>query len=92
MDSVNKLRVEKSEDSPKGRMEGLMPLRPRIAEISCSRLKFEPGDRILVRVYNKLDRDQERKLRRSIQRWAGTDVEVLIYNAMEMEVAIDKAR
>jgi hypothetical protein len=65
-------------------------VRPRIADVQCSRLKFEAGDRVLVRTYHTLSRDEERKLRKSIQRWAGVEVEVLIYNANQMEIEVDK--
>lgn len=66
--------------------------RPQIADVSCSKIQFEPGDRILVRVYQELDRGQIFRLRRSIQKWAGVEVEVLIYNANQMEIAIEKGR
>jgi len=72
-----------------------VPLRrppPQIADVRCSRLAFEPGDRVLVRTYRKLEPDERRRLRRAVQRWAGEDVEVLIYDATEMEVTIDKRR
>jgi len=64
--------------------------RPRIADVQCSRLQFQPGDRILVRVHARLDKDQTRKLRKSITKWAGCEVEVLIYNAMEMDISVEQ--
>jgi len=64
--------------------------KPGIADVQCSRLKFEPGDSILVRTYHKLDKDQKRKLQKSIQRFAGVEVEVFIYNCLEMDIEIDK--
>ena len=67
-----------------------MAVRPRIADVKCSRLQFEPGDRILVRTYYNLDRDQTSKLRKSITKWAGCEVEVLIYNATEMDIQVEK--
>ncbi len=67
-----------------------MAVRPRIADVKCSRLQFEPGDRILVRVYHKLDWDQTSKLRKSITKWAGCEVEVLIYNATEFDIQVEK--
>ena len=66
------------------------PLRPNLAEVHCERLKFEAGDRILVNVYTNLDKDQKRRLRRAITKWAGEDVEILIVNRLEMEVTIIK--
>jgi hypothetical protein len=48
---------------------------PRIAEVQCSRLQFQPGDRVLARTTHRLDPAEQRKLRKSILRWAGCEVE-----------------
>jgi len=66
--------------------------RQRIADVQCSRLKFEPGDRLLVRVYTKLDVEQKKRLKKSIQKWAGTDVEILIFDAFTMEIEVEKSQ
>jgi len=63
---------------------------PRVANIQCSRLKFQPGDRILVRSFHRLDEDQQRHLRRSIQKWAGCEVEVLVICTTDMDIEIDR--
>lgn len=63
---------------------------PRLADVQCSRLTFEPGDRVLVRSYHKLSKDEKRKLRRTIRKWAGCEVEVLIYDANVMEVQVEQ--
>jgi len=63
---------------------------PKIADVQCSRLVFQPGDRIIVRVQVNLDSDQYRKLRKSVQKWAGCEVEVLIINVMIMDLEIQK--
>lgn len=70
-----------------------IPLRhpnPKLADVQCSRLVFQPGDRILVRTYRRLDNDQKRKLRKSILKWAGVEVEILIYDATQTEITIEK--
>lgn len=67
-----------------------MAVRPRIAEVSCSRIQFQPGDRVLVRVYHDLDEEEKSKLRRTITRWAGCDVEILIFNGLAMDVKVEK--
>lgn len=64
--------------------------RPQIADVRCSKIKFEPGDRILVRAHHRLTVDQVKRLRKSIQKWAGCEVEVLIYNGLDMEIEIEK--
>jgi hypothetical protein len=67
-----------------------MAVIPRIADISCTRIKFEPGDRILVRTYHNLSAEQISKIRKSINKWAGCEVEVLFYNGNDMEISVDK--
>jgi len=63
---------------------------PRIADVKCQRLQFQPGDRVLVRSNHKLTVDEERKLRRSIVKWAGGEVEVLIYCILDVEVWVER--
>jgi len=66
-----------------------MPVLPRIAEVQCSRIQFQPGDRVLVKIFHNISVEQTKHLRQSIVKWAGTDVEVLIYNATEMEIKVE---
>jgi len=63
---------------------------PKIANVQCSRLVFQPGDRIIVRVCTDLDRDQKAKLLRSVRIWAGTDVEVLLIDVRKFDIEIEK--
>lgn len=63
---------------------------PTIADVQCQRLKFQPGDPVLVRTYHKLDKDQKRKLQRSIIKWAGCEVRVMIINCLEMDLEFQK--
>jgi len=63
---------------------------PQIADVQCSRLVFQPGDRIIVRMRVNIDREQYRKLRKSVQKFAGCEVEVLIINELEMEIEVNK--
>lgn len=74
-------------------MEVPTPLRKpmqRIADVQCTRLVFQPGDRIKVDVNYPLDKDEEKKLLRSIRRWAGVDVRILIVDRTKMRVEIEK--
>jgi len=64
---------------------------PKIANVQCSRLAFQPGDRVIVRVCSDLDRDQKKRLLHSVQKWAGTDVEVLLVDVRMFDVEIEKA-
>jgi len=63
---------------------------PRIADVQCTRLKFEPGDRILVRTHYRMNLEQKKSLRSGIQRWAGCEVEVLIVCLLDMDVEIGR--
>jgi len=68
----------------------LSGVRPKLADVQCSRMQFQPGDRLLVRVYRKLDKDQKAKLTRTVKRWAG-DVEVLVIDSTEMEISVEQS-
>jgi len=63
---------------------------PKIANIQCHRLRFEKGDKIIVRVYGELSQEQKHKLRDSVQKWAG-DVEVLIVDTRKFDIEVEKA-
>ena len=63
---------------------------PHVADVQCSRLTFQPGDRVIVRVRTKLDQHQQKRLRKSVQKFAGCEVEVLIVNELEMDFEIQK--
>ncbi len=63
--------------------------KPNLANLECSRMKFEPGDRVLVRTHRNLSRDEMRKLRKTISKWAGCEVEILFVNALEVDLGID---
>ena len=65
---------------------------PKLADVQCQRLKFEPGDRVIVRVHAELDRDQKSKLRKTVQRWAGSDTEVLLVDMRMFDIEVDSAR
>lgn len=61
---------------------------PRLADVSCSKIHFDPGDRVLVKVHERLDRESKIRLRKTIERWAGTGIEVLIVELPVMDVEI----
>ena len=65
---------------------------PRLADVQCSRLQFQPGDRVLVRVHRAISKEQEKRLKRIVERWAGDQVEVLVINALEMSVNVEPAK
>jgi len=57
---------------------------PQLADVQCHRVDWQPGDRIIVRVRSKLDFQQRKRLRSSIQKFARCEVEVLIINELEI--------
>lgn len=61
----------------------------KLANVQCRTIRFQPGDRVLVEVYQALDKEQQEKLKKTVERWAGKDVEVLIVNRAAMRVYID---
>ena len=63
---------------------------PQIADVQCTRLRFEPGDQVIVRVYAKLDRDQKRKLVNAIKKFARCEVEVFIVPMLEYDIEVVK--
>jgi F0F1-type ATP synthase delta subunit len=50
---------------------------------------FRPGDRVLVTVHHRLDPEQRKRLTRSIQRWAGEDVEVLLHCPLDYDLKVE---
>ena len=66
-----------------------MPVVPRIADIQLTRVKFEPGDRLIVRLRQPLDREAKKKLRRTIGRWAGDHVEILIVDPVLFDLEVE---
>ncbi len=63
---------------------------PKLAEMHCSRIQFNSGDRILVKVFRDLSTDDVRKIRKSIEKWAGDGIPVLIVDARTTEIIVDK--
>ncbi len=63
---------------------------PRLAEVQCSRLQFQPGDRVIVRTMHRLTSEEQKKLRRTIVKFAGCEIEVLIYCMADMEITVEK--
>lgn len=63
---------------------------PRLADVKCSPVRFQPGDRVIVRTAHALDAETRRKLHQTVSRWAGPDVEVLIVELPKFDVAIDR--
>lgn len=61
-----------------------------IVDLSCTRIRFEPGDRVIVRLRQSMTREQISHVKRTVQNWAGKDVRVIVYNPAAMEIEIEK--
>jgi len=62
---------------------------PNIANVQCHRLKFEPGDRIIVRLNRKASQDEKNKLHDLIQKWADQDVNILIVDLAHFDIEVE---
>ena len=51
---------------------------------------MQPGDRIIAKVHENYTDREMKKIKKMVQRWAGADVEVLVVNALRMEVIVDR--
>jgi hypothetical protein len=64
--------------------------RATLANVNCTRYQFMPGDRILVEMYRNFSGEEIKKFRRTIEKWAGCEVEVLFYNANEVKIRVEQ--
>ncbi|MCK5615524.1 hypothetical protein KAR91_77385 [Candidatus Pacearchaeota archaeon] len=62
---------------------------PRLADVKLRAVKFQPGDRILVDVYQVLSINEINKLKKTVEKWAGGCVEVLIVNRNLFKIEVD---
>ena len=67
-----------------------MSLQPRLADVRCSKIRFQPGDRLLVRTNYRLDEEAKNKLKKTIIKWAGCELEILIYSILDMEIEVEQ--
>lgn len=63
---------------------------PRTANINVERYKFQTGDRVLVRVYERLDKDTYQRIYNTVRKWAGKDVEILVIDETRMTVDVER--
>ena len=59
---------------------------PPLSSISPTKKQFTPGDRIIART-GKLSPDQAKKIRRAVEKYAGVEVRVLVWNALQLKLA-----
>ncbi len=60
-----------------------MKAKPLLSDIQTTKVKFNPGDRVLVRISEDLTRDKENKLKKSIVKFFGEDVRILFVNCLK---------
>ncbi len=64
--------------------------RPLLSDIQPTRTTFNAGDRVIARVSSSVSRQQVRKIIRSVCKFAGADIRVLVVDSTS--VRIDKLR
>lgn len=65
---------------------------PRVANVDFSRLKIDAGDRVIVRYRCDLSKEELRKLRDAVSKWAGEEVRVLLVDERKFDVDVEKAK
>ena len=63
---------------------------PRVADVHCEKIHFEPGDRLVVSLRAPLEREHIVKLRKSLTKWAGVDIEILFVPEYLYSIKIEK--
>lgn len=63
---------------------------PKLADVSCSPMRFLPGDRLLVRCQFSPSPAQVDSIKRTVQKWAGDHVEILVIDALAIEIELDR--
>jgi len=60
-----------------------MPAIPHIENVHTERVKFDPGDRVLVRAVDDMPPSNAFKIRRSIEKFSGAELRILIVNCLD---------
>ena len=63
---------------------------PRLADVQCCRVDWQPGDRIIVKLRTNVDADWKKRMRKSIRKFARCEVEVLFINELAMDIEVQK--
>ena len=63
---------------------------PKLVSIDCSRYAFQPGDKILIRAFGALDPTQKTQIRKTVEKWAGCELDILIIDTTQMEIEVSR--
>lgn len=63
-----------------------MNTHPHISDIPSQNLSFNSGDRLLARVSVDLDKNQQARIHRSIQKFCGAEVRILVVNCLKTRI------
>jgi len=55
-----------------------MTANPKLMDVQCSRMQFQPGDKILVKARTILSSLERKQIRKMVEKWAGDHVAVLV--------------
>lgn len=67
-----------------------MSAKPKLMDVKLSPVRFQPGDRVIVRVHHRISQEEARKIQKTVEKWAGDHVEVLVVDLTAMEVTIER--
>ena len=62
----------------------------KIQDVKCTPVMLQPGTRLLVQVQRTLNKEEYEQLRKTIQKWAGPMVPVLIIDT-SIKIGIEHA-
>ena len=60
--------------------------RPLLSDLPATKIKYQAGDRVLVRVSCSLTEDQYKKIERAVRKHMGADVRILIVDCSCMSI------
>lgn len=64
---------------------------PNILDLDCTKYSFQPGDKILVRVFGAVDSARRKQIRAMIEKWAGVPLDILVIDATQLEMLVQRS-
>ena len=59
-----------------------------VQSVSVTPVRLQPGDQVIVRVFQPVGEDELKRIRRTVQKWAGEGVRVLVVDCLKHDVSI----
>ena len=64
--------------------------RPRLMDVQVSPLRFQPGDRLLVKVFHAITKEERKRIQHVVEKWAGSHIEVLVIDSTRVEIKYER--